>query len=80
MRAMFQFVLGEGEDVDEWLDRLEEAGVAVDRAFGAIPVSRAARKYVARGEADAEAVERLRQAGDFEVFGDRRVEPTEKKG
>lgn len=76
MRAMFQFVLSEGEDVEERLARLEEAGVAVDRKFGAIAVNSREHKFVARGEVDPETLDRLREAGEVEVFGDRKIAPT----
>lgn len=79
MRVMFQFVLEEDESeeaVQDRLARLEEAGVEVDRGFGAVQVSSRERKYVARGEADPETVERVRAAGDVQIFGDRRISPT----
>ena len=75
MRAMVQFLVGEGEDVEEKLKKLAELGVECDPKFGAIRIAEG--KFLVRAEIDEDTQARIDEAGGFQIFGDRKVGPAE---
>ena len=74
MRALLEFRAADGAEAEELLRRIEQAGVAVDRRFGARCVNPVERRYVARAEVDADAREKLRALGVV-VLGDSKIRP-----
>jgi hypothetical protein len=74
MRALLEFRAPDGAAAEDLLRRIEQAGVAIDRRFGARCVNPSEGRYVARGEVDDVAREKLTQLGVV-VLGDSKIRP-----
>lgn len=72
----FIFILSgsPGLEAEGWLSYLQTAGVAVDRAYGAVSLDAEKTRFVLRGRASKEVVEKLMRNGRLEILADPEVE------
>lgn len=63
-------------DISGAQELLEPLGVALDLRYGPVPVNPRLGRYVVRGTASAEALERVRALDGVSVFSDTAIAPT----